>query len=76
MEINLVARYVTLIENIIGRPYLNAAGDMIEALKWMYQSNNVIAYVIAMVQILSIVGVILFLPAIIVLIFIFKERRS
>lgn len=76
MEINLVARYVTLIENIIGRPYLNAAGDMIEALKWMYQSNNVIAYIIAMVQILSIVCVILFLPAIIVLIFIFKERRS
>lgn len=76
MEINLVARYVTLLENITGRPYLNAAGDIIEALKWMYQSNNVIAYVIAMVQILSIVGVILFLPAIIVLIFIFKERRS
>lgn len=76
MEINLVARYITLIENIIGRPYLNAAGDMIEALQWIYQSNHVIAYIIAMVQILSIVGVILFLPAIIVLIFIFKERRS
>lgn len=75
--LDLINLYLSLITNITGTPYLDADGQIIERLEWMYQANNIIAYSIVATQIIM---VILFLIGIIWLLVsmfinIWKERR-
>ena len=41
--LNLVSKYLDLIENITGRPYLSVSGEIIESLRWIYTCNNILA---------------------------------
>lgn len=75
--LDLVNLYLSLIINITGTPYLDANGQIIERLEWMYQANNIISYSIVATQIIMII---LFLIGVIWLLIsmfinIWKERR-
>lgn len=76
MNIDLVNKYLELIENITGRPYLDASGEIIESLKWLYQCNYILSYSIVLFQIIFILFIVLALPVVIVLLFTYERRRN
>lgn len=76
ISLDLVSKYLQLIESITGTLYLNEAGEIIESLKWMYQANHIYAYIVVMLQLSFVLFIIIGLPILITTLFTYERRKN
>lgn len=75
INLDLVAKYLALIESITGTLYLDGSGEIIESLRWMYQANHIFSYSVVMLQLGFILFVVIALPVVIVSFFTYERRK-